>query len=156
MPLPSFAQAWLQARESADAGLALITLYHPMTETRRFVRNTEAIVSRGDTYSPSPFEFDIPNDNDQPVRSRIRFPNVSREIGIELSRLVGSMQVTLEVISAAHPDEPICRAARLKLQNIQQQPLDLVGDLLRVDDGSETCGTIFITPARAPALFRRR
>lgn len=156
MPLPTFAQAWLQARESADAGLCMLTIYHPMMETYRFVRNTENITSRGDVYTACPFGLDILNDNDQPPRATLTFPNVDRSIGIKLSELVGPPQVTIEVISSAHLDEPIMRAARLRLQNVSIDPLVLSGDLLRVDDSSEVCGTIRITPARAPALFRRR
>lgn len=156
MPLPTFAQAWLQARESADAALCLLTVYHPMMETYRFVRNTEDITSRGDVYTACPFDLDILNDNDQPPRATLTFPNVDRAIGIKLAQLVGPPQITIEVISSAVPNEPITRAARLKLQNVTIDPLTLAGDLLRTDDGTETCGTIRCTPARMPALFRRR
>lgn len=156
MPLPSFAQAWLQARESSEAALLAITIYHSMMETLRFVRNTEDITSRGDLYSKCSFDLDILNDNDQPPRATITFPNVDRIIGITLQNLVGPPQITIEVLGSAHLDEPIMRAARLRLQGIELQPLTLTGQLLRIDDSSETCGTIRITPARAPALFRRR
>ncbi len=156
MTLPTFAQAWLQARESADAALCLLTIYHPMMETFRFVRNTENITSRGDVYTACPFDLDILNDNDQPPRATLTFPNVDRAIGIKLSEIVGPPQITIEVVSSAHLDEPIMRAARLRLQNVNIDPLVLSGDLLRIDGGTEVCGTIRMTPARAPALFRRR
>jgi hypothetical protein len=156
MPLPSFAQAWLQARESADAAICIIELYHPMMETFRFARNTEDVVSRGNTYSAAPFDLDILNDNDQPPRATLTFPNVDRSIGIKLSEIVGPPQITIEVISSAEPDEPIMRAARLRLQNVNVDPLVLSGDLLRIDDGTETCGTIRVVPSKFPALFRRR
>lgn len=154
--LPSFAQAWLQARESADAGLCLLTVYHPMMETYRFVRNTEDITSRGDVYTACPFDLDILNDNDQPPRATLTFQNVDRAIGIQLAQLVGPPQVTIEVISSAHLDDPIMLAARLKLKNVNVDPLVLSGDLLRVDDSSEVCGTKRVVPAQFPALFRRR
>ncbi len=154
MPLPTFAQAWLQARETADAGLCLLTIYHPMMETFRFVRNTVDITSRSDVYTACPFDLDILNDNDQPPRATLTFPNVDRRIGIKLSQIVGPPQVTIEVVSSAHLDEPIMRAARLRLQNVNVDPLTLSGELLRIDDSTEQCGTIRITPARAPALFR--
>lgn len=156
MPLPSFAQAWLQARESADAALCLVTLYHPMLETRRFVKNTEDVVSRGDTFSACWFDLDIVNDNDQPPRATFTFPNVDRSIGIKLGEITGPPQITIEVVSSAHLDEPVSRAARLKLKNVTLDPLSISGDLLRTDEGAEICGTIRVTPARCPALFRRR
>ena len=156
MPLPSFAQAWLQARESADAAICIIELYHPMLGTFRFARNTEDITSRGNVYSASYFDLDILNDNDQPPRATLTFPNVDRSIGIKLSQIVGPPQITIEVISSAVPDEPIMRAARLRLQNVSVDPLVLSGDLVRIDDGTETAGTIRVVPSRMPALFRRR
>lgn len=155
MPLYSWDQAWLQARETADAALCLLTIYHPMMETFRFVRNTEDIVSRGDTYAACYFDLDILTDNDQPPRATLTFPNVDRIMGIALARIVGPPQITIEVVSSAHLDEPIYRAARLKLKNVNVDPLVLSGDLVRGDDGTETCGTIRMVPSRAPALFRR-
>lgn len=156
MTLPTFAQAWLQARESSEAALLAITIYHPMMETYRFVRNTADVVSRGDTFTACTFDLAILNDNDQPPRATLTFPNVDRIIGIKLAEIVGPPQVTIEVLASAHLDEPVTRAARLKLKNVSVDPLVLTGDLTRGDDGTETCGTIRVTPARCPALFRRR
>jgi hypothetical protein len=156
MPLPSFAQAWLQARETSEAGLCLLTIHHPMMETFRLVKNTASIVSRGDTFAASYFDLDVVNDDDQPARATLTIPNVDRSIGIELRKLVGPPEVTIEVVGAAHLDEPIYRAARLEVRNISLDPLTISGDLVRHDYGAEICGTIKITPARAPALFRRR
>lgn len=154
--LTSLQQAWLQARESADAALCLLTIYHPMMETYRFVRNTANVTSRSDVYTACPFDLDILNDNDQPARATLTFPNVDRAIGIQLALLDGPPQVTIEVVSSADLDAPITRAARLKLKNVTVDPLVLSGDLIRVDDSSETCGTIRVVPAKFPALFRAR
>lgn len=156
MPLPSFAQAWLQARESSEAALLAITIFHPMMETYRFVRNTENVVSRGDTFTACPFDLAILNDNDQPPRAMLTFPNVDRIIGIKLAEIVGPPQVIIEVLASAHLDEPVTRAARLRLQNVSVDPLVLSGDLVRIDDSTETCGTIRVVPSKFPALFRRR
>lgn len=154
--LPSFAQAWLQARETSEAALCLVTVHHPMIETFRLVKNTEDVVSRGDTFSASFFELDIINDDDQPPRATLTIPNVDRAIGIELRKLTGPPEVTIEVVASAHLDEPIYRAARLELRAITIDPLAISGELVRADYGTEQCGTVRITPSRAPALFRRR
>lgn len=156
MVLPSFAQAWLQARETSEAALCLLTIHHPMIETFRLVKNTVNIVSRGDIYNASYFDLDVINDDDQPPRARLTLPNVDRSLGIELRKLVGPPEITLEVVGSAHLDQPIYRAARLEARNISLDPLVISGDLMRHDYGSEQCGTIKITPARAPALFRSR
>lgn len=157
MPISAIDQAWLQARETTEAALCFIEINHPMMETFRFVRNTEDQVIRGNTYTACPFELDIVSDTDQPARATLTFPNVDRQIGITLATLVGPPEITIEVASSARLDDaPIVRAARLKLRNVNVDPLVLTGDLSRVDDGTETCGTIRVTPARCPALFRRR
>lgn len=152
----SWDQAWLQARETSEAALCLLTIFHPMIETFRLVKNTANVVSRGDTFNASYFEIDVINDNDQPPRATLSLPNVDRTIGIELRKLVDPPQITIEVVSSAHLDEPIYRAARLMLRSLTMDPLTISGDLARQDYGSEQCGTIRITPARAPALFRKK
>lgn len=156
MVLPTYAQAWLQARETSEAGLCLLTIHHPMMETFRLVKNTADIVSRGDTYSKAPFDLDVPNDDDQPIRSTLALPNVDRAIGIELRKIVDPVKITFELVGAAHLDQPVYRAALLEIRNIKVDELTISGDLMRHDDGAETCGTKKITPALAPALFRRR
>lgn len=152
--LPSWAPSWLQARHTADAAIPLLTVFHPQIEVFRFARNTVAIVSRGETYAPSMFDFDIINDNDRPARSQIIFPNVDPSIGKTLKSLIGPARITIEVINAAEPDEPVYRAALLKLKGLQIDPLTITGDLVRDDDATEICGTIRVVPSKFPGLFR--
>lgn len=154
--LPSWAPSWLQARHTADAAIPLLEVFHPQIEVLRFARNTVDIVSRGNTYSASMFDFDIINDNDRPARSQIIFPNVDPVIGKTLKSLIGPARITIEVINAAEPEEPVYRAALLKLKNIQVDPLTVTGELVRNDDATEICGTIRVVPSKFPALFRQR
>jgi len=159
MALYSWDQAWLQARETADAALCLLTIHHPMIETFRLVRNPVAITSRGDVYSPSYFDINVVNDNDQLPRATISIPglgDVGRKINFELAKLVDPPEISIEVISSAHLDEPIYRAARLELRAIHIDELTISGELGRTDYGTETCGTIRVVPSKFPALFRRR
>lgn len=155
--LPSWAQAWLQARESSDAALVLLTITHPeWGDPVRLVRNTEDVTSRGYTYSRAPFDVDVVTDDDQPPRATLTVPNVDRSIGELCLSLSSPPLVAIEVISTAYPDEPIYRAARLELRNVRIDPLSVSGDLAVRDYSQEICGIIVMTPARAPALFRRK
>lgn len=155
--LPSWAQAWLQARESADAALLLVTITHPEWGTRRLVRNTEDVSSRGETFLKSYFEIEIVPDNDRPATVSFSMPNVDREVGLELINLTSPPEVALEIMSSAYLDgEPIYRAARLELRNIKITAIDVSGDLYTRDYSSEPLGTIVMTPARAPGLFQVR
>ena len=155
MPLYSWDQAWLQARETSEAALCLLTVTHPSINTIRLVKNTVDITSRSAIYSASYFELDVINDNDQPPRATIALPNVDRAIGIMLMGLVDPPTVKLEVISSAHLDEPIYVADKLFVQNITIDPITISGELIRQNYSSEVCGTIRVTPARCPAIFRR-
>lgn len=154
--LPSWGPSWLQARETMEAAIPLLTIQHAQIETYRFARNTVDIVSNGLTYSAAMFDFDIVSDNGKEARSQLSFPNVDPEIGKVLRSLVGPAIVTIEVINHVHPDEPIYRAALMKLKNINVDPFTFTGDLVRADESTETCGTILVSPARMPALFRKR
>lgn len=145
---------WLTARQASEADLILLTIDHSMMETFRLVRNRQDVVSRGLTFSKSWFELDIVNDDDQIAKSRLTIPNVDRLIGNTLRSVIGPPEVIIEVINSALPNNPFYRAARLKLRNVNRDPNFLTGDLSRGDENTEICGTIKITPARAPALFR--
>lgn len=145
---------WLTARQHADADLLMLTIIHPMLGVQRFVRNNEDVVSRGQTFTKCWFTADIINDDGDNPRSQLVMPALGIEIARQLRTVVGAPEVTLEVVSSADLDKPIYRAARLKLRNVNRDPTFLTGDLQRGDDNTEICGTIRITPQRAPAIFR--
>lgn len=148
-------QAWLMAMESPDAMLFFLTVYHPMIETFRMVRNNVDIVSRGDTYHKSWFQIDILNDNDQMPKAQIAIPNIDRTISIELQKLIDPAFMTLEVASSAYLDNPIARAALLELKLINIEPFVITGLLSRIDHSQEIIGTKYVVPSKFPGLFRR-
>lgn len=147
---------WLTARAHADADVALLTIVHDMMETLRLARSPLAIVSRGVTFEKAWFECDVLNDDQELPRAQLSIPDVDRRYTDLIRTLIGAPEVTLEVINSANPDAmPVpYRAARLKFRNISRDKIFLTGDLSRGDDNSEDCGTIKMTPARAPAMFR--
>lgn len=154
MPLTDANIEWLIARQHADADLLMLTVFHPMIGVYRFVRNNIDVVSRGQTFSKCWFQLDIINDDGASVRSTLTFPHLGKDIAKQLRTLVGAPECTIEVVNSAEPDDPVYRAARLKMRNINKDPIFFSSDLQRGDDNSEICGTIRMTPSRAPALFR--
>lgn len=154
--LPSWGPSWLQARETMEAAIPLLTIAHPQIETYRFARNTVNIVSNGLTYNAAMFDFDIISDNSEKALSQISFSNVDPEIGKLIKALIGPPIITIEVINHVHPDEPIYRAALMKLKNVSFDPFTITGDLVRVDESTEICGTILVSSSRMPSLFRKR
>lgn len=154
MPLTDSQIEWLTARQHADADLLLLTIFHPMFGVYRFVRNNVDIVSRGQIFLKCWFTLDLVNDDGERVRSQLTFPHLGKDISKQLRTLVGAPECTIEVVSSADLDVPVERAARLKVRNINKDPVFFTADLQRGDDNAEICGTIKLTPARAPALFR--
>jgi len=157
--LPSWAAAWLTARLSGDAMLALVTISHRQWGAPvRLVRNTADLVSRGHLYQKAYFDLDVVADSadGRGPAARISVPNVSRDIGLALLDLISPPEVAIELVSSAHPDEPVYRAARLELRSVTITAVEVTGELASRDYAQEPLGRIMMTPARAPGLFKRR
>jgi hypothetical protein len=154
MTLPSWAPAWLTARESGDPAVLLLTASHPeWGAAYRLARNTADVTSRGEVFRAAMFAADVVTDSDGPPRATLTIPNVDREIGQMVLRLSSPPQITLEVVALSAPDEPIYRAARLELRNVSIDALAVSGDLASHDYSSEPCGRVRVIPGRFPALF---
>ena len=147
-------EAWLKARNSGEPALMLATIMHPSFEVLRLVKNTEAVVSRGETYTPAFFSITWVNDDGQVPRCEFSIPNVDPEMGQRFARQADAPEVTLEVINLARPDEPIARVARLRLTDMSISPVFITGTLMGIDHSSESLGSIVVLPGNFPALYR--
>jgi hypothetical protein len=157
MPLPNWAAAALLAREAASPVVPAITLNHRSWGAPiRLVRDTQDLISRGDRYTAAFFDLEVVTDTDAPPRATLTVPNVDQSIADMLLRLNSPPEVTIEVISLDHADEPVYRAGRLELRNVNITAVRATGDLVSRDYSTETCGTIRVIPARFPAFFRAR
>lgn len=158
MPVPDWAAAELLTREDGDPVALAVTLQHDMWGAPlRLVKDTQALASRDWEFSPAWFDATVVTDTDEPPRATLTLPNVDQSIGEMIEQLDGNPpEVTIEVISLAHPDEPLYRAARLELRNVSLNSVTVSGDLAARDYGSETLGKIRVTPRYFPALFRGR
>lgn len=155
--LPSWATAWLLARETGEAALALLTLTHTdWGAPYRLARNPLGVTSQGQDYAAAWFDVDVVNDDGEPPRATLTIPNVDRSIGRMVMGLASPPEVAIEVVGSDHLDEPIYRAARLELRAIKIDKMALTGTLVTRDFSTETVGTIHVTPGRFPALFRVR
>jgi len=156
MDFPSWGDAWAGVMQSGDPALLLATITHPEVETVRLVLNTDDVESRGETYSASWFEVDWVQDDSSVPKSSFSFPNVDRkEIGQRYFQRTTPAEVTLEVIAASLPDDPLARVARLQLRSLQLDPLAVTGQLMGKDHSSEPLGSIVVLPGNFPGLYRR-
>lgn len=153
---PSWAAAEFLSRNTGNANLVLATVRHYSFENLFLVNNPVSIVSRGTTFLAAFFEISLLNDDSKPPRATFKFPNVDPVLGQKISGTVDPIEITLEVVSSAHLNEPIYQAPRLQLMNPVIAKDFITGDLMGRDWSAEPLGTIIVTPANFPALFRRR
>jgi len=155
-PLPNWAFGWLLARDNTDPGAVLATITHPSFATMRLVRDKVPLTSRGQLYTPAAFNVNWVNDDGNPTTAQFTMPNSSPEIGRILMRIVDPVEVALEAISLAHPDEPIAQARRLQLLQVTVTAEEISGSLSGKNYANEPLGTKRVVPPRFPAMFRRR
>lgn len=155
MAVPNWAHAELIARESADPLIPLVTLTHPLwAEPQRMALDVNEVVSDGETYLPAAFDLRVVSDDDGPTKAVLAVPNVGRELAEMVQDIASYPECTIEVVALSHPDDPIYRASRLELTNINMGIVTISGDLRGKDFTSEPCGTKRVTPGRFPAFFR--
>lgn len=156
MTMPSWAEGWLLARASDDPAVMLVTVTHPALETVRLVRDTQDLVSRGETFKAAWFEVDWVNDDGNVPRCSLSIPNVDPAIGQRFLRQSTPPEITIEIVAVSTPDEPIARVARLELRGITVDPIAVTGQLIGKDHSAEPLGTIVVLPSNFPALYRRQ
>lgn len=151
--MTTWLEAWALAETSGDPAILLATIVHPAIGVVRLANNTDAVVSRGQTFSPSYLKIDWVQDDGTVPRCTFEIPNVSPEIGRAFMRQAEAPEVTLEVINLAYPDEPLARVPRLALREIRTDALAVSGTLVGVDHSAEPLGSIVVLPGRFPALY---
>lgn len=119
----------LLTRWRDDSLIYLLTITHPMLPVVRLARNNEAIISRGEIFSPAPFDLKLGNDNEELPSLNLTVPNVDREIGRNLLAIQTGMEVAIEAIFASDPDDVWKRFARLELHDVTFGALTLEGTI---------------------------
>lgn len=149
--------AQLFAQDSGDPFLTLLTLNHPSyVEPIRLVNNTEAIVSRGNTFQPFSFNFTLPKDDGETIKEiTIDFDNVSLELIQIIRSTVGSSNITvkLEMILASLPNVVQSEIEELEILSVNYNRFIVscklgLGDFLNVQLTSEK-----YTPKNFRGLF---
>ena len=144
----------VRAQESGEVFLLLVTLDHAvLNPPMRAANNTQAVISRGDTFLAYPFEIELPTDSDRPPRARLRIDNVDREIVTTLRQVAGPVSVTAEVVLASDPDTVEAAFEDMSLMEARYDALVVEGELAYEDVLNEPFPGIDFTPANFPGLF---
>lgn len=151
--LSATAIAALNAQETGEVWLVLLTISNPGITTIRVVNNTENIVSRGNTFQAFPFEIELPGqDPDTPASARLRIDNVDKQIVEAIRSISTPPNITIEVILASQPDTVEIAFSDLTLRSVEYDVDSVRGELTFESIFSEPV-TLTITPNRFPGLF---
>jgi hypothetical protein len=141
--------------ETDEAIIVLLTITHPDLATPlRFARNTEAVVSRGNTYIAYAFDVDLPTqDTESPPKSVLRIDNVDRSIVETLRQISGPPQITVEAVLASTPDVVEAGPFPFTLRNANYDILTVDGELAFLEVLGRKFPKGAFTPATHPGIF---
>ena len=143
------------AQSTGECPLVLLTIDHADLETPiRVVHNGEDIVSRGNTFTATSFEFILPDDSeDKPPVSRLSICNVDRSIVNMIRSLTSTPTVLAEVVLASTPDVVEASFEDLEFKEVTYDPLIVEGALGYENYLMEPFPADKFTPAIFPGLF---
>ena len=145
-----------QAVSAAELPLVLIDISHVLLATPlRFVNNVQDVLSNGQNYVATSFNFVWPDDQDkQTPRAQLQIANVRGDVGAFFERTHGGRGSVLTVLQIMRsvPDYIEDRLV-LDLKNVEVNTLTVSGQL-GYDDVLNRPGTpCTYRPESAPGLF---
>lgn len=155
MPLSSSgAKEKAIAQRNSDPFLLLLTITHAdLAETLYFVRNNEAVVSRGNTHLAYPFEIEEPSDGEQSPQARISIANVSRRIGKAIEALATAPTVKIELVLASDPDAIERTWDEFTLTQVSYDAMAVTATLQHISYWNEGWPKKIVRPPLYPGLF---
>lgn len=157
-PVPPVSNGYIASllrRYSCDPLIFLITLTHPKLDTIRLARNNEPVTSRGQVFSPAPFDIKLADETDELSNLSLTIPNVDRRIGRAMLEIETGMEAAIEAVFASNPDDVFKRYARLELHDVSFDPILLQGTLSHRRITHEPFPNRRVIPNKFFAYYRR-
>lgn len=155
MPLSNNAIGAMNARETGEVFLPLVTIDHStLPSPKRYVNNTEDIVSGGQTYEATAFEVSLPDQRDEglPVL-RWSADNRDGAMAALLRNVVGHVDVEIKYVMASTPDVIEVGPFNVVMQ-MAEYNLEKAGGPMTVDPVFDTSfSKLTFTPQTYPGLF---
>lgn len=144
----------MQQGQTAEVWLLLLTIYHPSLAVPIYIaNNNEAVISRGNTYQPIPFDVDLPQeDDDSPGAATLTVDNVDRSIVDAIRAMDVPPTLSLEVVLASQADYVEVGFYDMTLRNCVYDATTVKGALQWEDILVEPLA-LTMTPARFPGMF---
>jgi hypothetical protein len=154
MTTAAFREA-LYGADLNDAIVALLTIAHADFPVLRLARNTEDVVSRGETYSGCAFRGTLPEDDGETLPTvKVTVDHVDQALTDALRSVAEGAEMTLELVLASAPDVvesgPYFFRVTSAMWNWQELSLTLgYEDLLNLPYPADS-----LDPQVAPGLFK--
>jgi len=138
------------AQETKEVVLPLVRISHPsLDDDYLAVRNTVAILSRGDIFRPTPFDVTLSADEaDRTNPVQLTISNIVQDVMRAVRTVTGTPTITLEVILASDPDRPLISQS-FRLTRIEGDDSQITGNLIFDDVFNEPYPYERFTPANS-------
>lgn len=153
--LSTTGKASIFAASTAQVWLHLLTIDHDdLASPIRLVDNTEAVISRGDTYLPFAFRPQIPAEVDgQLPKVELQIDAVDQTIIAALEVLQTPPTITLEVVMAGTPDTVERGPWYFTIRSLNYNALTIRSELTYEALTAEPFPYRRFTPTEFPGLF---
>ena len=154
-PISNTARAAINAPQTGEVFLLILEINHDdLPSPIRVVNNNEAIISNGDTYLATAFNFSIPAQEEGIIsNSRLSIDNVDRAIVLAVRSIASPPDVSVSVILASDPDTIEAGPWEFKLRNTTYNRQSVSGELVYDSHMRDNCGTIKYTTLNFPGMF---
>lgn len=145
----------LNAPETGEAFLVLLTLSHAdLPDPIRVTSDAVATESRGNSFTPFPFDLTLPDDlDDRAARAKLAIDNIDREIVRAVRSLTTAPNVLIEIVRAAAPDTVEAQFIDFRLTNVSYDVYKVEGILSIEDFTAEPYPAATFSPSLFPGLF---
>lgn len=155
MPVSAYNTPNALASSTPVAWLALLTISAPGSPPLYVVNNAEAIVSRGITFEPYPFQVTLPmDDSDTLPQVTLAISNLDSAIIEFIRRLIDPPSIAIELVTSAYPDLVEKSLTFLKLVSVDYDVLTINGRLDVDDFLTQRFPAEGYVPPLFPGLFR--
>jgi hypothetical protein len=149
------ARAAMLDLSTAEAFLALVTISHPGTGTVfRVVMNTEPVTSRGNTFAPYAFRFQLPTESGEEYgQVGFEIDNTDLALVDMLRAVVDPVQFVIEIVLASNPDQVELAVHDLVLREVEWDAAQVRGKLILDDVLNQRFPRDVFDPIQYAGLF---
>lgn len=149
----STAIAAAQATSTDVVWLGLLTLYIPGA-TQRFVNNPVEIVSRGQTFTPFPFNFTFPADDGESLpKITLTIQNFDNALIEGIRSITQPLQMKLELVTNVQPDVVEVSVEEMVMRSASYDAIQITGVMNIVNILNRQFPADTYTPVQFPAMF---